>query len=284
MFQTNPRAFVSDNSGVFLGCFWETETGFASFAIQADTFGSFADASLSMPDLELFTTESSGSIDLAGAEATFDLADVATGDAHTASASATFTPLGSPVSSTQLGARFQTRIKEQALEPTGTLAFSTGDSFVIDDEHCDALSFDVHSTTSAPAGNKRGPVPVNDGPEGAIPLQLGSRFNAMNTGATNEPELPILTCPEGPFDDFGRTLWYTIEGTGGPVTIDTAGSNIDTLIGVYAADRPRLRGDRLHRRRVLRARGFDVPGRLDDRYRRRGHVLRPDRRVPGPIQ
>ncbi len=198
MFQTNPRAFVSDNSGVFLGCFWETETGFASFAIQADTFGSFADASLSMPGLELFTTESSGSIDLAGAEATFDLADVATGDAHTASASATFTPLGSPVSSTQLGARFQTRIKEQALEPTGTLAFSTGDSFVIDDEHCDALSFDVHSTTSAAAGNKRGPVPVNDGPEGAIPLQLGSRFNAMNTGARPSQSSRSSPAPRGP--------------------------------------------------------------------------------------
>ena len=52
-------------------------------------------------------------------------------------------------------------------------------------------------------------------------------------GATPEPEFPILTCPGGFSDNFGRTLWYTIEGTGGPVTIDTAGSGIDTLIGVF---------------------------------------------------
>ena len=81
---------------------------------------------------------------------------------------------------------------------------------------------------------KRGPAPVNDVPEGAIALKPGSRLNTMNVGATHEPEVQIQTCPEGFCDQFGRTLWYTIEGTGGPVTIDTAGSNIDTLIGVYA--------------------------------------------------
>ncbi len=233
VFRTNPRAFVSANSGVFLGCVWETETGVASFFSVDDTFGFFTDASLETADLELFTTASSGSIDLAGAEASFELIDAATGDAYSATASATFTPLGSLVRSTQLGATFKTTLKEQALTPTGTVEFSTGDSFVIDDEACDAVGFDNRSVTTAPQGNKHGKAPVNDGPEGAIPLQLGSRFNAMNTGATEEPELPILTCPEGIFDDFGRTLWYTIEGTGGPVTIDTAGSNIDTLIGVY---------------------------------------------------
>ena len=45
-----------------------------------------------------------------------------------------------------------------------------------------------------------------------------------------------MTCPEGEFDTFGRTLWYTIEGTGDPVTVDTGGSNFDTLIGVYELD------------------------------------------------
>jgi hypothetical protein len=42
-----------------------------------------------------------------------------------------------------------------------------------------------------------------------------------------------MTCPEGFFDAFGRTLWYTVEGTGGPLTFDTAGSSIDTVLGVY---------------------------------------------------
>ena len=31
-------------------------------------------------------------------------------------------------------------------------------------------------------------------------------------------------------------LWYKITGTGAPVTIDTAGSNFDTVIGVFERD------------------------------------------------
>jgi hypothetical protein len=34
----------------------------------------------------------------------------------------------------------------------------------------------------------------------------------------------------------GRTLWYTVTGTGGDVRIDTAGSNFDTAVAVYVDD------------------------------------------------
>ena len=34
----------------------------------------------------------------------------------------------------------------------------------------------------------------------------------------------------------GHTVWYRIVGTGGPVTVDTAGSDYDTIIAVYTAD------------------------------------------------
>ena len=88
-------------------------------------------------------------------------------------ATATFTPIGSPVTSTLYGANFRTRAMEQALVPAGTIEYSTGDTFVIDDEHCDAVSFENHSTTSQPKGPKAGPAPVNDTPEGAIALKPG---------------------------------------------------------------------------------------------------------------
>ena len=42
----------------------------------------------------------------------------------------------------------------------------------------------------------------------------------------------MTTCP-APDDAFGHTLWYSFTGTGGEVTIDTAGSNFDTVVAVY---------------------------------------------------
>ena len=234
-FSTNPRAFVTANSGVGINCEWETETGQVFFFAGEDGFGFFADLLVftTEGDDELFTTQSSGSVGLAGMEVSLDLID-SEGDPQSATARATFTLVGSPVKSTQLGASFQIKRTDQALDPTGSLDLSTGESFPIDDEQCNALQYSTHSTGTTQTAMKRGPAPVNDVPEGAIALKLGSRLNAMNAGAANEPEVPILTCPEGFGDQFGRTLWYTINGTGGPVTIDTAGSNIDTLIGVYA--------------------------------------------------
>ena len=42
----------------------------------------------------------------------------------------------------------------------------------------------------------------------------------------------MTTCPS-PDDGVGHTLWYSFTGTGDAVTIDTAGSNFDTVIAVY---------------------------------------------------
>lgn len=34
---------------------------------------------------------------------------------------------------------------------------------------------------------------------------------------------------------MGRTLWYAIVGTGGPITVDTFGSDFDTVLAIYQA-------------------------------------------------
>ena len=165
------------------------------------------------------------------------LTDNTTGDTYSASAQATFEPAGSRVTTTQLGDTSRIKVTEQLLTPTGEIEFSTGDTFVIDAEHCFALEFKNHAVTTQPAGPKPGgAVPINDTPDGAIAVAAGDRFNVTTGGASLDAEQPIVTCPEGEFDTFGRTLWYTIEGTGDPVTVDTAGSNFDTLIGVYESD------------------------------------------------
>jgi hypothetical protein len=228
-FETRPHAFTSQNEGVFINCSWETDTVVAAFGATDDDFGYFADAFIETEEGALFTIDAPpGSVTETALDATFELDSGAT-----AAATATFTPSGSPVTSTPYGANFRTRLIEQALVPSGTIEYSTGDTFVIDDEHCDAVAFENHNTSSQPNGPKGGPAPTNDAPADAILLTPGTRFNTSNVGATPEPELQVLTCPDGFFDAFGRTLWYTVEGTGGPLTFDTAGSAIDTVLAVY---------------------------------------------------
>ena len=97
-----------------------------------------------------------------------------------------------------------------------------------------AREFAGDAIVTRPSGpNVGGTVPGNDTPAGAIPISPGTRLNAQTGGASLVAEDPITTCPEGLQDNLGRTLWYKIEGTGGPVTFDTAGSDFDTVIAVY---------------------------------------------------
>ena len=89
---------------------------------------------------------------------------------------------------------------------------------------------------TAPKGPRPGKPPANDTPDGAISLKLGSTLNAQTTSTALDPEQPVTTCPEGVQDDLGHTLWYTVEGTGDDLTVDTTGSNFDTVVAVYTRD------------------------------------------------
>jgi hypothetical protein len=234
VFTTNPRAFVNANTGVQIDCFWQTDTATAFMFGVSDGFGFFVDAGLNTGDLELFSSGSaSGPLDGDGIDVEIELEDGPTGDPYSATAEASFTPVGSPVSSTLVSQSATTWTTDQSLDPNGSLDFSNGDSFPIDDESCSATSFSSHSRSVSNQGRKNGPAPVNDTPDDAIALHVGSRLNTSNVAAAPEPEIQLQNCPEGFFDQFGRTLWYTIEGTGSPITIDTAGSTFDTLIAVY---------------------------------------------------
>ena len=226
---TNPTAFMVSNSGARMECEWETDTVFAEFDVVDSEFGLFSNTFLETPDIFLGSIgETTGSMTATELDVTVGL------DAgESAVATATFTPIGGPVDSTHVAEALHQKRTDQALDPNGTIVFSTGDTFEIDDEHCDARTFELHNTESSPKGPKSRTAPSNDAPAGAIALDAGERFNTSNVGATGEAEIQIETCPEEFDDEFGRTLWYTVEGTGDPVTIDTAGSGIDTLIGVF---------------------------------------------------
>lgn len=87
-----------------------------------------------------------------------------------------------------------------------------------------------------------GPPPSNDVPEDARPLQIGEQAAQQTKAATVEPEVACsLILEEEEFEEIfelpiGNTVWYTVEGTGGPMTVSTAGSHFDTILGVYTSN------------------------------------------------
>jgi hypothetical protein len=233
----NPQSFVGTSQGLDMSCFWEEDDTFAAINASKDAGGTFADAFISTPDGELFGFgEWAGTLGLDGVDVTVTLTDGADGTGL-ATGQAAFTPIGTPVTSLLRDPDSRRKVTEQPFDVDGIATFSTGHSFPMDAEHCRVVEFSSHIMVRVASGPKPGGrSPVNDLPSGAIALQVGDKLNTTNRAAAVDAEVPITTCPEGEFDDFGRTLWYTIKGTGQPVTIDTAGSQVDTLIGVYTTD------------------------------------------------
>jgi hypothetical protein len=231
--ESSPHSFVSSNAGTIIQCFWdEGETQASLFAID-DDFGFFVDASLSTPDLLLFPSgDSTGTLTETAFTMTSPLVDDATGDPFLATASATFTNIGNAVTSTFISQDARSKSVQQALAADGTLDFTTGDSFVMDAEHCQANTFDTHSHVNTPAVPQPGVAPANDTPDGATPLTARSKVNQLTGGTAPDAEVPITTCPEAS-DDLGHTVWFTVVGSGNPITVDTSGSDFDTVVAVY---------------------------------------------------
>jgi hypothetical protein len=116
----------------------------------------------------------------------------------------------------------------------GTMAFDLG--------ACVGIDIRVKFIDTFPRGPKPGgKLPANDLPGGAKLLAVGSRTSVATKGASPAFEEPFecLTFEEDGevFEvPVGNTVWYRIVGTGDPVTVDTAGSDYDTVIAVYTSD------------------------------------------------
>ena len=233
----NPTSFVFENAGVQIDCIWISDDSFAEFYVVDDLFGFTTFAFSATADGEVDAVSSTGSIDASGVDVAFDMVDFATGETSTATGSATFALLGEPVTSFLRQQNRFGKAVEQALTPTGSFDLSTGQSYVMDREHCVTETFANHFVSTAPKGPKPGVAPSNDTPDGAIPFKLGSRLNTQTTSAALEPEVEDTSlCPEGFSDQFGHTVWYTFVGTGNPVTMDTSGSGFDTLVKAFTRD------------------------------------------------
>jgi hypothetical protein len=249
VFATFPDAFVTTFTQVTLICELETEAGFLFLGADAFGFGDifvnlfFAPADMTASTISGFTEsffDPTVMLDDTGFSASIPLFEDPTGEpAGTATATATFTPTGAPTRYLLDAMHARVRVTEQPLAVSGTLDMPGGlPDF--DLSGCSAVLVDEKIIAPTPSGPKPGgEAPANDLPSGAITLAAGDVVRNVKTGGASEaPEAPCLATFDGEVFEvaFGYTVWYAIEGTGAPVTIDTAGTSFDTVIGVYAGE------------------------------------------------
>lgn len=240
-FATNPSSFVDRFDNFSLSCSWETAGGQVDLFAGGDTFGASA---------ELFVSDASG--DYAG----FDEAAVLTTSAFegswdlflqpdgetvvgSASASATLAATGEVIRTKDGSPPSFVRFETRPFNVDGSLDLTTpggSQSLPMDGDHCFAAQQHEFDHAVRPAGPKPGPL-ANDAPNGAIAAKLG-KTNRVVTGANAEAaEEPCTVIDEETQETvevpFGFTAWWTFKGTGGQVTIDTAGSTFDTVLAVY---------------------------------------------------
>ncbi|MGH2444649.1 MAG: hypothetical protein ACRDGD_01200 [Candidatus Limnocylindria bacterium] len=242
-FVTNPDAQVMRNSLIELNCVWETDSALVVLSAVADQFGSLTD---------LFISDASG--DYAGfGEATltdtefaaaFELIDITTvdgGPVGTASASAVLSASGEREHDRFSFEDTKVHVQRNVLTATGTLMISlpAGDaSYAMDASSCVAADTRAKQITTSPNGPKA-QLLANDLPADAAPIGIGEAVSVSTGGTAIDPEGPCLV--EGVETgevielEIGHTAWWSFEGTGGQVTIDTVGSDFDTVLGVYSA-------------------------------------------------
>lgn len=241
-FITNPDARVMHAQQVQLNCIWETDGAFVNLFAITDQFGSFAD---------LFVTDATG--DYAGfGEVTLTsgafaaaldlvLLDEEMGEEVVGSmtASATLSATGERINDRFGFDHGKVHIVGTELAVAGSLELSlpSGDAtYVMDATSCSAADLRVSQIETTQNGPKPKPL-ANDLPENAEPIAIGDAVSVRTGGTAVEPEAPCL------FEDpesgesfelpFGHTAWWSLEGTGDAVTIDTAGSSFDTVLAVY---------------------------------------------------
>jgi hypothetical protein len=174
-----------------------------------------------------------------GINATFDVHDVDTDDViGSATVSATFVGTGAYRVRRVSQDSVQKGLFEQYVV-TGTIQVTTtGRDYTFDMSGCDASGQDRLDQIHSPSGPKPGDTrPANDGPTGAVAVLVGSKLQQWTGGAAFDSEAPCLMGDPGDQFEFGlgRTVWFSVQGTGSPITFDPKGSDFDTVIAAYAS-------------------------------------------------
>ncbi len=227
----SPDTFIAEASGTEMQCEIDQD------GTHLSMFGAFDDQGVGFADV-LVDPVGAGTADVSlvgGAiDATFPIQAIDTGETvATATLDATLTPTGA-TEVTALVAQTETFKATYALmSVAGSLVVEGVGSY--DLSACQADAYQIRVVVHDPNGPKPGTrLAPNDTPAGAIHLTPGFEANVQSGATAAAAEQPASCMP--PFGAIGHTLWYTVTGTGRTLTLDTAGSNFDTVIAVYARD------------------------------------------------
>ncbi len=243
-FVSNPNAFVEGFTDHAVRCDLSNTAGDTGFLfVDLNSNPSFVDVRL-FPADGSDATFGSGEIDLRDGSGSMVL-DAFNGDTGEPIAGGIELDIsvaeGEPFEYTLRNATFIRRVSGRLADIDGQVTFPGGTSFDLD--ACIAMDQRSKEINTLPRGPKPGGrPPVNDLPSGAIPIAVGGKTSVQTKGASPSAEAfypcMVFEDPEGdPFEiPVANTVWYKVTGTGGEVTVDTAGSDFDTVLAVYTAN------------------------------------------------
>ena len=169
---------------------------------------------------------------------TFDEYDVETGEWTDVQGAATvvLTETGDDFAYVLRASKRTVRVTGSIVDVDGSLTTSLG-SFDLD-PCVIAMTREKERVNPSNGPKPGGTAPVNDLPAGAIALRVSSKTSTQTRSAqvASEARYPCMEFEDGegtftiPVDN---TVWYTVTGTGRSITVDTAGSDFDTVTAVY---------------------------------------------------
>ena len=243
VFSTNPHAFRVDFDDAFVECFGIVGSDDSMLNMFAGEFGNegFLDLQIFAPgdNPEEDPPELFGFAEIGSLTGVIDVAvpmfDPFEGEDPVDEALVSLTITEGEVVDSKIV--FQDgRVKETQTEllTSGTVELAS-DGRIYDLGDCSGSRFEARGIITNAAGPKEtGRPPANDVPSGAVPVDVGDSVNQQTKATVFDPEAPCAVFDEEePIDIIGKTVWYSIEGSGGVVTLSTAGSNFDTVLAVY---------------------------------------------------
>ncbi len=243
-FRTNPNSFVERFATADTNCTIENADGtIGAMFIDATSDDVFVDAFLfEGPGSPVAANGTVPLVDGSGS-GNLDLYDPETGEplGGTASIDLALTA-GDSYSYVLNDGSGKQVVRGQLIDVEGTLTFPGLSSFDLTD--CVAFAGEAKNSFHNPQGPKpMGKAPANDPPSGALHLSVGGKTSQATRAAAldQEADYPCMVFDD-PFSGetevipVEHTVWFTITGTGGAITVDTAGSDFDTVAGAYVSD------------------------------------------------
>jgi hypothetical protein len=243
-FASQPNSYVATFSDRSVGCALENAAGdFGDLFIDFGLGGDRAFVSAFMVSADGSTVLGAfGEIALAGGAGSGSLEtyDPETGETLPGSATISLSLSGGDVFDFTIRTRnVRETIRGRTVDVEGTLSFPGGTTF--DLGACIGQESTAKTIQTNPQGPKpTGKAPANDLPTGAQAIRASGRVSQQTKAASPDREAPYpclsVEDPESGevFEvPVGHTVWFSVQGTGGDVTIDTAGSSFDTVAAVY---------------------------------------------------